>query len=76
MQDTVSYDADGIASSYPWIRYDVNDRYPHVKEVWKHKDNANIAAGFARRGGKAWYATASGTVRCIRIRTGKVLWSR
>lgn len=74
--DTVSYDACGIASSYPWLRYDVNEQYPQVQEVWKKKDNANIVAGFARKGGRAWYATASGTVRCIRIRNGKVLWSR
>ena len=76
VQDTVSYDADGIAASYPWIRYDVNSKYTQVREVWRHRDNANIVAGFARRGGRAWYATASGTVRCIRIRDGHELWSR
>ena len=74
--DTVSYDADGIASSYPWMRYDVNARYPQVQEVWKFKDHSNIAAGFARKGGRAWYTTASGSVRCIRIRDGKIIWSK
>lgn len=76
VRDTVSYDADGIASSYPWLRYDVNRQYPQVKEVWKTRDDANIVAGFARRGGRAWYTTASGTVRCIRIRNGRRIWSR
>ena len=76
VRDTVTYDADGIAASYPWMRYDVNARYPQVQEVWKFKDHSNIAAGFARRGRRAWYTTASGSVRCIRIGDGKQLWSK
>lgn len=76
VRDTVTYDADGIAASYPWMRYDVNARYPQVQEVWKFKDHSNVAAGFARRGSRAWYTTASGSVRCIRIGDGKLLWSK
>ena len=74
--DTVQYDADGIPASYPWMRYDVNGRYPAVKEIWKMREGSNIVAGFARSGANAWYTTASGGVRCIRIRDGKLLWSR
>ena len=74
--DTVSYDQDGIPESYPWMRYGVNALYPQVSEVWKFVEDSNIAAGFARSGGRAWYATAAGSVRCIRVRDGKRLWSR
>ena len=74
--DTVTYDADGIAASYPWMRYDVNEKYPEVREQWKYRDNSNIVAGFARDGNRAYYTTASGWVRAIDVRTGKRLWTR
>ncbi len=76
VKDTVHYDSHGIAASYPWLRYDVNDRYPQIREVWKFQDNCNIVAGFARCGKRAWYTTASGSVRCIDVRNGKRLWSK
>ena len=79
VRDTVQYDAHGLPSDYPWLRYDVNDQLSPsgetVEEVWKYKDNSNIVAGFARRGGKAWYTTASGMVRCISLKDGRVIWS-
>ena len=74
--DTVSYDAHGLPASYPWLRYEVNDSYPQVREKWKFQDHSNVVAGFARKGRRAWYTTASGSVRCIRIRDGKILWSK
>ena len=74
VRDTVHYDSHGIASSYPWLRYDVNERYPQVQEVWRIQEHANIASGFARDGKHAWYATTSGSVRCIDIRNGNQLW--
>lgn len=75
VRDTVTYDADGLPASYPWMRYDVNEGSP-VGEVWKLKDDSNIVAGFARGGGKAWYTTASGYVRCISVKDGKRIWSK
>lgn len=76
IQDTVCYDSHGIPASYPWLRYDVNERYPQVQEVWKFQDHSNIAAGFARDGKRAWYTTASGSVRCINVRNGRRRWSK
>lgn len=75
VKDTVTYDADGLPASYPWMRYDVN-RNNSVTEVWKFKDDSNIVAGFARDGGKAWYTTASGNVRCISLKDGSRIWSK
>ncbi len=75
VKDTVTYDADGIPASYPWMRYDVNRNNP-VKEVWKLKDDSNIVAGFAKDGGKAWYTAASGNVRCISLNDGSRIWSK
>ncbi|MBR5385049.1 MAG: PQQ-binding-like beta-propeller repeat protein [Bacteroidales bacterium] len=74
--DTVTYDAHGFPASYPWYRYDVNDKYPEVKELWKISDDANIVAGFATDGKTAYYTTASGFVRAVSLRNGKRLWSK
>lgn len=74
--DTVHYDAHGIPASYPWLRYDVNDAYPAVQEVWKFTDDANIVAGFAVQDGKAYYPTASGWLRAISLKGGKRLWTK
>ena len=74
--DTTKYDPHGLPSSYPWLRYDINGRYPQVRELWKMQEDANIVSGFARKGARAWYATSSGSVRCIRVRDGKRLWSK
>ena len=76
LTDTVRYDADGLPASYPWLRYDVNDRYPQVRELWRLQEDSNVVAGFAREGERAWFTTASGCVRCISVVDGKRLWSR
>jgi outer membrane protein assembly factor BamB len=73
------------------MRYDVNEKYPQVREVWKIKDNSNVVAGFAKSedgltgklkgfakgpGGMAYYATASGFVRAISLKDGRNVWSK
>ena len=76
VSDTVSYDSHGLPASFPWLRYDVNERYAQVEEVWKIQDHSNIASGFARDGQYAWYATVSGSVRCLEVSSGRILWSK
>lgn len=74
--ETMTYDADGISESYPWMRYDVNTQYPQVRELWKVHESGNIASGFARAGEYAYYATCSGVVNCIKLTDGSKVWSR
>lgn len=71
-------DAHGLPEDYPWMGYGVNDRYPSVKEVWTQHEDSDVAAGFAvdQRQRYAWYPTTSGELRCIRIKDGKLKWSR
>ncbi|MCI1639754.1 MAG: PQQ-binding-like beta-propeller repeat protein [Bacteroidales bacterium] len=73
--DTVNYDSHGLPASYPWMKYDVNETYPEVREVWKFSDDANIVAGFARKGSVAYYTTASGGLRAISVKDGHRIWS-
>ena len=75
VKDTVTYDADGLPTGYPWMRYGVNASAP-VKRVWRLHEDSNIVAGFARDARRAWYTTASGLVRCISLKDGHRLWSR
>lgn len=74
--DTVHYDADGLPDDYPWMRYDVNRRYPQVKTSWKWTFEANIAAGFAVSGERAYFPLASGVMKCISLSDGHGIWSR
>lgn len=74
--DTVKYDTDGLPDNYPWMRYDVNRRYAQVKEVWKASFDANIVAGFAVKGNRAWFPLASGAMKCISLKDGSEIWSR
>ena len=54
LKDTVQYDAHGLPDSYPYMRYEVNEEYPQVKEVWRFQEQSNIVAGFAREGDTAY----------------------
>lgn len=78
VDDNVVRDAHGLPESYPWMRYDVNDdaEAKGVKELWKIKEDSNIASGFARSGYLAWYATTSGSVRCISLKDGSRQWTK
>ena len=74
--EPVDCDSDGLPESYPWMRYDVNRRYPGVSEVWKRTFEANIVAGFAVKGDRAFFPLASGVMKCISLRDGSEIWSR
>lgn len=76
VEDKTVYDKDGLPESYPWMRYDVNEKYPQVKQVWSFADDANIVSGFARDKRKAYYSTATGTVRAIKLSNGRKVWSK
>ena len=78
VMDGVGYDSWGLPDDYPWMRYDVNREADalNVKEVWKFREDSNIASGFAIQGDRAWYATTSGQVRCISVKDGKRIWSK
>lgn len=76
VEDKTTYDKDGLPDSYPWMRYDVNEKYPQVKEVWSFRDDCNIMAGFALNGNVAYYTTTTGYLRAISIKDGHRLWTK
>ena len=76
VEDTVTYDEHGLPGDYPWMRYDVNEKYPQVRKVWEFQDDANIVAGFARDKKHGYYTTASGYLRAVSLKDGKRVWSQ
>lgn len=74
--DNEVYDEGGLPEGYPWMRYNVNEVYPQVKEVWKRKFEANIAAGFAVKGNRIFFPLASGVMKCVSLKDGREIWSR
>lgn len=56
--------------------YEVNAKYPHVKEVWRIDDEANVATGFGT-GYKdyAIYGNTAGSVKAISTLTGEIKWT-
>lgn len=76
VRDTVTYDADGLPSNYPFMRYSDNAEYPQVKVLWALEEDANIVSGFATDGKAAWYATAAGKVVCMSLIDGRQVWTR
>lgn len=76
VKDTVIYDSHGLPWDYPWMRYDVNDEFPQVREVWKKNYGANIAAGFACSKDKAFFPLASGSMLAVSLKDGSVNWKK
>ena len=76
VEEKTRYDDNGISENYPWLRYDVNARYPQVQEVWKRQDVSNVVAGFARSASTAYYTTASGCLKAVSLKNGHEKWSR
>lgn len=74
IDDTVRYDAYGLPENFKYLTYDVNDQYPQIKVIWSKTEEANIAAGFARKGDVCWYATAAGKVVSMSVKDGGVFW--
>lgn len=75
VSDTITYDDYGLPADYPWLRYEVNEQYPQVRERWRFQESANIVAGFAVDARMAYYTTADGHVCAVRLRNGRQRWS-
>lgn len=74
--DTVTYDSHGLPGDYPWMRYDVNDSYPQVREVWRINEKANVVAGFAHNGKLAFYPTSNGEMVARSLKDGRQKWRK
>ena len=58
------------------MRYDVNDEFPQVREVWKKNFGANIAAGFAVNQDNAFFPLACGAMLSVSLKNGSVKWRK
>lgn len=74
--DSQTCDDNGLPEDYPWMRYDVNAKYPLVHEAWRIREDSDIAAGFAFDGKKRiFYACCDGTLKAVSTE-GRMLWKK
>lgn len=71
------HNPDGVfITESPWYSIVLNKNTEfRPKVVWQRTENANVVAGFAVEGTKAWYGTTAGDVRCINTDDGRILWT-
>jgi uncharacterized protein (DUF1684 family)/outer membrane protein assembly factor BamB len=62
-------------SSYPRPSYDVNNKYPQVKTLWKIQDPCDIGSGIIVDRQIAWYANTCGMVKAIHPFSGATIWT-
>lgn len=65
----------GLPDDYPWMRFDVNGKYPQVRELWAFEDSCNIASGFAADRRRAYYALEDGRIRAVSLADGSLKWT-
>ena len=56
------------------ISYEINNKYPNVKQIWRIAEDADIAAQCSVDGNLFVYATTAGKVVAINALTGKKKW--
>lgn len=64
-----------IPDEFPWLRFDINDNYPQVKEIWSIQDDSDIGCGAIISGDKVIYANTKGVIKTLDASSGKLVWS-
>ena len=84
LSDTPQYEPDRAASrdnayglplDYPFIKFDVNRKYPEVNEIWRTQDEGDIGCGAVKAGKLVLYANETGVVKALDAATGRQVWS-
>lgn len=56
------------------VSYDINDKYPQVKELWRIEERSDIASQASIDGNLYVYTTTGGKVVALNVENGKKLW--
>ncbi len=60
--------------SYPRPSYDINQKYPEVKELWSLQDSSDIVSGMAVTDSFCFYTNTRGEIVALNINSGNLLW--
>ena len=64
----------GLPDDYPFLKFDINQAYPQVTEVWRTQDEGDIGCGVVPAGRYVLYANESGIVKALDAATGRERW--
>ena len=83
LSDTPQYEPDrasgrnnpyGLPGDYPFLKFDVNQDYPQVAEIWSSQDEGDIGCGAIQAGKYVLYANETGVVKALDAATGREVW--
>lgn len=63
-----------IPDDFPWMGFDINDKYPQVQTVWRVQDESDIGAGSVKVRRKVLYTNTQGAVKALRAKDGSLKW--
>ena len=62
-------------TAWPSPSFEVNQKYPEVRPLWKIQDVCDIGSGIVVADHLAWYANTCGEVKAILMESGTVAWT-
>ena len=63
-----------LPDDFPWMKFDVNNKYHNVTELWRNQESNDIGSGTARSGKYVIYTNTQGSVKAILTKTGAPVW--
>lgn len=64
----------GLPKEFPFIKFDVNEKYPNVTTIWEHQDEGDIGCGVTHFGNYVLYDNTQGIIKALNAKTGKEIW--
>ena len=64
----------GLPADYPFLKFDVNQEFPQVTEIWRSQDEGDIGCGAVQAGQYVLYANEAGVVKALDAATGREVW--
>lgn len=64
-----------LPDDFPWLTFEINNKYPDVKEMWRIQDNNDIGAGACVVGkDMVVYTNTGGYIKAISLSDGSPKW--
>lgn len=64
----------GLPHNFPFVKFDVNEKYPQVTTVWEHQDEGDIGCGATMAGKYVLYDNTKGIIKALDSSTGNEVW--
>ena len=83
LTDTPQYEPDraagrdnpyGLPADYPFLKFDVNQTFLQVTEIWRSQDEGDIGCAAVLSGNLVLYANEAGVIKALDAATGRERW--